>query len=248
MSGFEQARPHGADLRSYGRQRGRKLSARQQQLLEKVLPRVTLEMRTPLAGEQPLAQSFAAAHRQLWLEIGFGGGEHLTWQAANHPDVGLIGCEPYIDGIVKVLSQIEQRQLANIRLYVGDAREVLRALPPACVDRVFVLFPDPWPKRRQAKRRLINAETLRLLARLMTPGAELRIATDVGDYARSILLAITASGGFEWPALRPRDWRQRSGDWPDTRYERKAIAAGRTCYYFRFHRRRKNRFSTIATT
>jgi tRNA (guanine-N7-)-methyltransferase len=222
------------DLRSYGRRRGRKPSARQAALLHDVLPRVAVDLSRPPPAR--LGELFTPAVDEVWLEIGFGGAEHLLWQARNNPSVGLIGCEPFEDGVVKALSAIEQEKLANIRLHADDARPLLRWLPAAGIGRTFILFPDPWPKKRHQKRRLVSAATLDQLARAMRPGGELRIATDIGDYARWILSAVREQQGFRWLASRPADWRERGPDWPPTRYEQKARAAGRKCTYFRFCR------------
>ena len=177
--------------------------------------------------------------RETWLEIGFGGGEHLLWQARSAPDVGIIGCEPFLDGVVKVVSAIDDSAgaLGNIRLHPDDARPLLRWLPDASIARAFILFPDPWPKARHQKRRLVSETTLRELARVMAPGAELRLGTDIADYARWMLIAIAREGSFAWTARGPSDWRVRPADWPQTRYEAKAVAAGRRCNYFRLVRR-----------
>jgi len=243
------------DLRSFGRRKGRKLGAAQQGLLDELLPKLRLDpAEAGSAGEagegcqdvQALARLFnrdlpPSSSRQkpqpVWLEIGFGGGEHLVWQASNNPHVNFIGCEPFVDGVVKVLRAVESRKLSNIRLYDDDARALLRRLPAASIDRGFLLFPDPWPKKRQQKRRLVSTATLDLLGRVMTPGAELRIATDIADYARAILLAVMTHPEFEWLVTGPDDWRKRPADWPQTRYEQKARRAGRRCSYFSFRRR-----------
>jgi tRNA (guanine-N7-)-methyltransferase len=222
------------DLRSYGRRRARAPSARKKALWEGLLPRVAMPGDAPALAD--LAALFPRPVREVWLEIGFGGGEHLVWQARRHPDVGFIGCEPFEDGVVKLLSAIEVESLANVRVRPDDARPLLRLLPAAGIGRAFILFPDPWPKRRHHKRRLVSAATLGELARIMAPGAELRIATDVGPYASEILRASRASRSFLWTARGPQDWRRRSPDWPPTRYEQKATADGRRCYYFRFQR------------
>jgi len=229
--------PPSRELRSFGRRRGRTLSARQQTLLAEALPRFALD----LAGQplSPLRSLFSAPVREVWLEIGFGGAEHLLWQAQTHTDVGLIGCEVFEDGVVKALAGIEAQSLGNVRLSTEDAREVLRWLPAASLNRVFVLFPDPWPKKRHVKRRLLNRDFLDLVARALAPGGELRIGTDIGDYARTLLLAMRASSAFRWQADGPRDWRERRPDWPQTRYESKAREAGRRCYFFRFTRDRR---------
>jgi tRNA (guanine-N7-)-methyltransferase len=225
---------HRDELRSFGRRRGRRLSARQQHLLDVVLPRVALA--PALSARSPAAQ-FPAPIAGLWLEIGFGGGEHLIWQARANPEVGLIGCEVFEDGVVKALSAIDEGALGNVRISTEDAREVLRALPAGCLDRVFILFPDPWPKKRHVKRRLINPALVEALARVMRPGGELRIATDIGDYLRTILLALHAHADFAWQIAGPQDWRQRRPDWPPTRYEAKAGRENRRSYFLRFLRR-----------
>ena len=223
-----------AELRSFGRRRGRALSARQQHLLDVVLPRVAL----PLGEACPadVASLFSTQQTAIWLEIGFGGGEHLAWQAQANPQAGIIGCEVFEDGVVKLLSAIETGGLENVRVSNEDARGVLRWLPAASLDRVFILFPDPWPKRRHVKRRLINRALLDELARVMRPGGELRIATDIGDYLRTLLMAFHGHPAFAWQAAGPGDWRERGADWPGTRYEAKAVREGRRSYFLRFAR------------
>ncbi len=223
------------DLRSFGRRRGRTPSPRQQDLLDRVLPGLELD----LSNQPPaiLQRLFRGELIRLAMEIGFGGGEHLLWQAGHDPQTGFIGCEPFEDGVIKVLSGIEQAGLANIRLHTDDARDVLRWLPPASLDAAYVLFPDPWPKLRHRKRRLVNPQTLDLLARVMKPGARLRLGTDIADYARTMLIALDKVDAFAWQATRPCDWRNRPDDWPQTRYEQKALREGRRCYFFTLHRR-----------
>jgi tRNA (guanine-N7-)-methyltransferase len=202
--------------------------------MDEVLPRFAIDVAGPCPRVP--AELFAAKVSEVWLEIGFGGGEHLLWQARSNPRAGIIGCEVFEDGVVKALSAIEDEGIANIRLYIGDARELLRWLPAASLRQVFILFPDPWPKKRHAKRRLINRTLLDGLARVMQPGAELRIATDIGDYLRAILLAAHGHPAFAWQAQGPQDWRVRGADWPETRYEAKARREGRTSCFLRFQR------------
>lgn len=214
------------ELRSFGRRRGRKPSARQDLLKRELLPKVAVDLTSPLA----------AADKPVWLEIGFGGGEHLLWQARQNPGVYLIGCEPFEDGVVKVLTVIDRDKIDNIRVYMGDSRDVLRWLPEASVSRAFILFPDPWSKKKHRKRRLINPQTLGFLAKVMKLGAELRIGTDIGDYARTMFEAFRAEPQFRWQAKGPSDWRFRPDDWPETRYEQKAAREGRVRYYFCFVR------------
>ena len=180
---------------------------------------------------------FADGARAVWLEIGFGAGEHLAWQARERPEIDFIGCEPFINGIARLLTDIDQAGLGNIRLFRDDARLLLAALPEASIERAFVLFPDPWPKTRHHKRRIIAPTTLPLLARVLADGAELRVATDDPSYKSWILRHVRASGSFDWMARVPSDWRSRPADWPPTRYEAKAGDAGRTPSFFLFRRR-----------
>lgn len=222
------------DLRSYGRRRGRKLSSRQDRLMRELLPALALPVRD--APPADVATLFSKPVREIWLEIGFGGGEHLLWQAQRHPDVGFIGCEPFEDGVVKVLTAVDEMSLANIRLHADDARDVLRWLPASSIARAFVLFPDPWPKARHRKRRLVNEQTLALLARVMKPGGRLRVASDIGDYVRTMLMAFQQRPEFRWLAASPGDWRVRPDDWPETRYEQKAVREGRRSVYLTFER------------
>jgi len=221
--------------RSFGRRKGHKLSPRQSQLVDELLPRLQPDLSWP--APEPLTALFAAQVKEVWLEIGFGAGEHLLWQAGANPLAGLLGCEPYINGVAKVLTAVEAQDLRNVAVHPDDARDLLAWLPDACIARAFILFPDPWPKRRHRKRRFLREENIAALARVMRPGAELRFATDIGDYARTALLAVNREGSFAWTATRPADWRERPDDWPQTRYEAKAIAEGRACAHFRFHRR-----------
>ena len=167
----------------HGRRRGKKLRAGQQSLLDTLLPRLSLALPAD-AAKIDLAQAFGGSLPTdgVWLEVGFGAGEHLVWQAEQHPGVGLIGCEPYMNGVAKCLAHIERTGVANIRLFTDDARFVMAALPPRSLSRAFVLFPDPWPKTRHHKRRFVQRENLDLLADLMIAGAELRLATDDPSY------------------------------------------------------------------
>jgi tRNA (guanine-N7-)-methyltransferase len=189
----------------------------------------------PASGRIDPATLFAD-RRPLWLEIGFGGGEHLAAQAAAHPDRALIGCEPYISGVARLLALAEARALTNLRIVVDDARLLLDALPDGCLERIFVLFPDPWPKARHHKRRIVNPATAAQFARLLVTGGELRLATDDMGYARAMLLALLPVRELNWLADDPSDWRTRPSDWPATRYEEKAREAGRACVFLRFRR------------
>ncbi len=218
--------------RHYGRRKGPKLRARQAGLLKTLLPLLSL---TPKSGADPRTY-FPHVPQEVWLEVGFGAGEHLVWQAEMNPNIGLIGAEPYISGQAKLLAKIADKNLSNIRLYPEDARDVIADLPDACVGRVFILFPDPWPKTRHHKRRFIQMEMLEELARVMKRNAELRFATDDRDYLVWALERFMAHPSFVWGAASAQDWRTRPPDWPQTRYEAKAAKAGKPCVYLSFQR------------
>jgi tRNA (guanine-N7-)-methyltransferase len=214
----------------FGRRKGKKLRQGQDDLVRTRLPRLRIDPRADVRAQ------FGRAFRELWLEIGFGGGEHLAAQARANPDVAFIGCEPFVNGVAKLLAVIDQEGLDNIRLWDADATRLIPALPPASLDRVYLLYPDPWPKRRQRKRRFLSEDTLGLLARVMRPGAELRFATDIDDYAGWGLARVLRSADFRWTAERPDDWRKPWAGWPGTRYEAKAFAEGRKPSYLTFER------------
>jgi tRNA (guanine-N7-)-methyltransferase len=216
----------------HGRIRGKTLRAHQARLVAELLPRLQVDMALFAAGE-PL---FAFRPREVWLEIGFGGGEHLVARAGENPDVGFIGCEPFVNGVAKLLAAVDAQGLANVRIRAGDARALIEAAPAGSLSRIFILYPDPWPKRRQHKRRLIDEETIAELARVARPGAELRFATDIDDYAGWTLRRFLASTEFRWEARRADDWRIPWKGWAPTRYEAKARAAGRSSAYLTFLR------------
>jgi tRNA (guanine-N7-)-methyltransferase len=176
----------------------------------------------------------------VWLEIGFGGGEHLAAQAAAHPGIGFIGCEVFDNGVARLVAAVARQGLGNVRIFADDARLLLAALPAQSVERVFILFPDPWPKMRHHKRRLVTAATLDRLAEILADGGELRLATDDPDYLAAMLALTTAHPAFAWQARRPADWQERPPDWPPTRYEEKARAAGRAPAFLRFTRISRN--------
>ena len=224
--------------RHFGRRKGPALSAHQAGLLETLLPRLLF---APGAGRDPRT-CFSSGVSEVWLEVGFGGGEHLLWQAQANPQIGLIGAEPYVSGVAKLLSKLALPHssaagtTSNIRLYMEDATDIIEALPDASLARVFVLFPDPWPKMRHHKRRFIQMAMLDQLARVMKQGAELRFATDDNGYLVWTLERLSVHPAFMWLAKTAADWRARPADWPETRYEAKAIRSGSTCTYLRFVR------------
>ena len=208
---------------------------RQRILIDELLPSIEI---LPPGDATPLdpAIIFPSSVDQIWLEIGFGSGEHLVLQAMNNPSVGFIGCEPYINGVARMLTSISEFGLGNVRIFRDDARILLQALPDQSIARTFILFPDPWPKTRHHKRRIVGPQTISALCRLVPKGAELRIATDDPSYKEWILRHMLSCAGFEWRARRPQDWQVKLVDWPETRYEMKANAAGRQCSFFLFSR------------
>jgi tRNA (guanine-N7-)-methyltransferase len=203
-------------------------------LLEELLPRLCVHLTSSVSDLRAL---FGGHVSSGWLEIGFGSGGHLIRSAAENPNVGFIGCEPFVNGMAKALAAIEAQGLTNIRLYEGDAADLLAWMPEASLGRVFLLFPDPWPKRRHRKRRFISDQRLAALARVMQPGAELRFATDIDDYAGWTLARILRSPQFLWPAEQKAAWMTPWAGWRETRYEGKAKRAGGRPIYLTFIRR-----------
>jgi tRNA (guanine-N7-)-methyltransferase len=228
--------------RLFGRRKGRPLRVRKSRLMDDLLPR--LEITLPESGFDPqgLFAGAVGAPRDIWLEIGFGGGEHLAQQAMRHPEIGFIGCEPFRNGIASLLDHIDAAQATdasgdgaacgNIRIFPDDARVLLDALPDRSVARCFVLFADPWPKSRHAERRFIGRDNIARLARVMKPGAELRLATD--DPTLSVWMRGAMAGAPGFSLLR--DAATPPKDWIRTRYEDKGIKAGRVCAYLQYVR------------
>ncbi len=206
--------------RLYGRAAGKPLSKRQQALVDDFLP--TIAVPPAESGQLQIASLFPGK-REVWLEIGFGGGEHLAGQAERHGEVGFIGAEPFVDGVAKLLTAVDERKLSNVRVRRGDARDMVATFADASVDRAFILFPDPWPKTRHRKRRLVQAEFVKELARVMKPGAKLRFATDWADYASRALADVLRDGRFVWGAERADDWRVAPADHVTTRYQEKRL-------------------------
>jgi tRNA (guanine-N7-)-methyltransferase len=217
--------------RLYGRRQGHKLRAGQAALVEELLPTIAVPESGPLD-----AASLFGDPRALQLEIGFGAGEHLAAQATAHPDTGFIGCEPFLNGMVGALGHIRDGDLANVRLHMGDALEILERLPDASLSRVYLLHPDPWPKARHAKRRMINHGPLDMIAAKLKRGGEFRLGTDDPTYCRWAMMVMNQRRDFAWTAQGPADFLERPADWPETRYERKACRHGREVWYFKFRR------------
>ncbi|MGC6331102.1 tRNA (guanine(46)-N(7))-methyltransferase TrmB [Rhizorhabdus sp. FW153] len=218
--------------RLYGRRQGHKLRQGQAELVERLLPEISV----PETGALDAPVLFGD-DRPLELEIGFGKGEHMAWQAAQRRGHGFIGCEPFLDGVVGALLKIDELSLDNVRLHMGDAIDVLERLPDASLDRAWLLHPDPWPKARHAKRRFMNDGPIGLIARKMKPGGEFRFGTDHPVYVRWAMMIMGRSPDFEWLGESPRDFLVRPDDWPETRYEAKARTKGHEVWYFRYRRR-----------
>jgi len=223
----------------YGRRHGKTLRKGQRELLDtrlaELAPKGVGWDENPERRPIDLGALFPGA-REVWLEIGFGGGEHMIAMAEAHPEIGIIGCEAYINGVAMLLSGIERAGVANLAIHPGDARDLMDVLPDGSIGQVFLLYPDPWPKKRHHKRRFVSPENLDQLACVMASGAVLRVATDIGDYARHTIETICRNRQFEWLARRPADWRRAWPGWPGTRYEAKALREGRIPHYLSFRR------------
>jgi tRNA (guanine-N7-)-methyltransferase len=218
----------------FGRRKGHKLRAHQADLIENLLPHLALD----IAGEVPadIRGLLDAKPGELRLEIGFGGGEHLVAEAQSFADTGFIGCEPYVNGMAKILAQIEAHNVANIRLFAGDAAELLAWLPPRSLSRIDLIHPDPWPKRRHWKRRFVQDPNVRAMARVLKPLGEFRFVSDIDDYCAWTLAHLMRSPDFRWMAERADDWRKPWDGYTMTRYGRKAAREGRVTSYLRFQR------------
>lgn len=230
--------PSGAPWRNfYGRFKGHGLKDRQQRYLDEDLEALSLrDVGWDVNPDRkPVDVNAVFGGKSVWLEIGFGGGEHLVHQAEANPDVGFIGAEPYINGIATLLGKIRQSEATNLRLHPGDARDLFDVLPDESIARAFLLYPDPWPKKRHNRRRFVTPEHLEPLARVMQPGAILRVATDIPDYVRQTLEQVPRAG-FTWQVERAQDWRTPWDDWLSTRYEQKALREGRVPHYLTFRR------------
>ena len=227
-------RPH---RNFYGRRKGKHLKQSQEGYLEEDLaglsPGPVTWEDNPNRTDLDLEALFGG--RDVWLEVGFGGGEHVIHQAASNRDVGIIGCEPYINGVAMLLGKMRKAGVENLRIHPGDVRDMFDVLPQASISKAFLLYPDPWPKARHHRRRFVTPEHLEPLARVLKPGAEFRVATDIPDYVRQTLEEVPRHG-FEWLAEGPDDWRQPWDDWLSTRYEQKALREGRTPHYLTFRK------------
>ncbi|WP_147125752.1 tRNA (guanine(46)-N(7))-methyltransferase TrmB [Shimia ponticola] len=233
-----EAHPSGAPWRNfYGRIKGKTLKPAQERDLDEVLPEVRL---AHVSWEEnhdrtPLDMDAVFSGQDVWLEVGFGGGEHVAAQALANPDVAFIACEPFVNGVAMLLGKIRREGITNIHVHPGDARDLFDVLPDQSISRAFLLYPDPWPKARHHRRRFVTPEHLEPLARVVKPGATFRVATDIPDYVRQALEEVPPAG-FTWMAERADDWRTPWDDWHRTRYEAKAIREGRVPHYLTFTR------------
>ena len=223
----------------YGRRKGKGLRPSQEAYLAQDLAALSPGPvdRDANPGRVPLDLDALFGGRPVWLEIGFGGGEHMVHQAVRNPGVGIIGCEPYINGVAMLLGKLRAAEAGNVAIHPGDVRDLFDVLPAGSIARAFLLYPDPWPKKRHHRRRFVTPEHLDPLARVLAPGAIFRVATDIPDYVRQTLEQVLGRGDFDWLAEGPADWRQPWDDWLPTRYERKALREGRTPHYLTFRRR-----------
>ncbi len=239
MTDPENKHPSGAPWRNfYGRFRGKTLRKSQEEFLENDLAQLSPGAvgwdENPDREPLDIAARFPGK-RELWVEIGFGGGEHLVHMAARNPEVAIIGCEPFINGVAMLLGKIREAGTDNIAVHPGDARDLFDVLEPGSVSKAFLNYPDPWPKKRHHRRRFVTAEHLEPLFSVMAPGSEFRVATDIPDYVRQTLIEAPRAG-FVWTAEGPDDWRRPWGDWCSTRYEQKALREGRVPHYLTFLR------------
>ena len=221
--------------RLYGRSVGHRLRPSQQALIDNLLPQIAVATDDEITALSLFGDA-EELERPLHLEIGFGSGEHLAARADLLPDHGFIGCEPFVNGVATALGHVRDRRLANVRLHMGDALEVLRLLPDKSLSFIYLLHPDPWPKARHAKRRMINDGPLDLFAAKLKPGGEFRLTTDDPTYCRWSMMVMNRRRDFAWTAQEPQNFLTRPGDWPETRYEQKARRHGHELWYFRYIR------------
>lgn len=227
-------RPH---RNFYGRLKGKHLKDSQKGYLDEDLSALSPGAVTwdENPARDPLDLDGLFGGKDVWLEVGFGGGEHVIHQAASNPNVGIIGCEPYINGVAMLLGKVRNASVDNLRIFPGDVRDMFDVLPDASISKAFLLYPDPWPKARHHRRRFVTPEHLEPLARVLKSGAEFRVATDIPDYVRQTLEEVPRAG-FEWLAESAQDWRDPWDDWVSTRYEQKALREGRTPHYLTFRK------------
>jgi len=233
MSAFKEGDPTTLN-RLYGRSQGKPLRARQQGLVDNLLPQIAVPADGPVTSERLFGDD-----RPLHFEIGFGGGEHLAYRADLLPDHGFIGAEPFVNGVAQALTHIEEQKLANVRLHMGDALDVLARVPDGALTMIYLLHPDPWPKAKHAKRRMMNDGPVKMFADKLKPGGEFRFGTDHPVYLRHALMVMQRhTDAFKWQVKDRSSWEVRPSGWPETRYEHKARTVyGHEVWYFRYRRK-----------
>ena len=233
MTAFKEGDPTTLN-RLYGRSQGKPLRARQQALVNDLLPQIAVPAQGPVTS-----QVLFGDDRPLHFEIGFGGGEHLAYRADLLPDHGFVGAEPFVNGVAQALTHIEDQKLANVRLHMGDALDVLSRVPDGALTMLYLLHPDPWPKNKHAKRRMMNDGPVRMFADKLKPGGEFRFGTDHPVYLRHALMVMQRhTDAFEWQVEGRSSWENRPSGWPETRYEHKARTVyGHEVWYFRYRRK-----------
>lgn len=224
----------------YGRTKGKSLRDSQklwmEEDLEKLAPSGVTWDENPDRTKVDMADWFPGA-KEYWLEIGFGGGEHMAHQAATYPDVGIVGCEPYVNGVAMAFGNLRKVGATNVKVHAGDARDMMDVIPDGALSKAFLLYPDPWPKARHHRRRFVTQEHLEPLAKALAQGAEFRIATDIEDYVRQALEEVLKTEQFDWIAQTDQDWKTPWDDWYSTRYEQKALRERRKPHYLTFIKR-----------
>jgi tRNA (guanine-N7-)-methyltransferase len=222
------------DQRWYGRRTGKPWRKKRRKLYEELLPTIGLKLENIPAD---LKMLFPNPVHSVWLEIGFGGGEHLAEQAEKNPGIGIIGCEPFVNGVASLMKHIYAKGVTNVRVYDDDVRHLLKLMAPKSLARIFILFPDPWPKSRHHRRRIVKDKTISEFARLLKNGGEFRFASDHQGYVSWALRHLLQNDDLSWTAFCPDDWRLPPPDWVETRYEQKAKARGDVSAYLRFERK-----------
>lgn len=221
--------------RIYGRRKSKSLKETSSKRFKEYYPKYSLSLEDGCSFDP--CGAFDHHLKEVWLEIGFGKGEHLIAQAKANPHIGFIGCEPFLNGVSGLIDHMAAEKVTNIRFFMDDARILMDAMPVRSISRAFILFPDPWPKKRHHKRRVVNQGNLDVLSNLLKDDAELRIGTDHHDYCRWILAHMMESSKFDWKSNHPKEWHVRPDDWPETRYERKAKEVGRESAFMTFIRK-----------
>ena len=222
-------------MKLFGRKKGRTLSAAKKKILEKVFPKLRIYSDKKIGKN--VFNEFSCEVNSFWLEVGFGNGEHINWQLEKNPNIAFFCSEPYLNGTANFLASLKEENYERIRILMEDGESLLNLLPSASISKTFILFPDPWPKKKHQKRRFINNHIIQKLSRVMKSNGELRIATDSSSYCAWILHFVLKSEEFVWQAKCKKDFLSKPEDWPMTRYEKKAILSGKSPIYLIFRKK-----------